>query len=122
MRHSTSTPSLTSADSETTLATPTGATPSSSQLAVDTGSALRSPSPSLQEIATPNPVQKAADAAQMLLERTPFAIDEAGDEDDDFDDDVLGDANDDVVMDEVRGSRTLAISFVLKVFCRLMLS
>lgn len=37
-----------------------------------------------------------------LMERTPFAIDDAKDEEDESDDELDGPDNDDQVMDEVR--------------------
>jgi hypothetical protein len=98
MRRSSSTPSLKASESAGTPSLSQDPAVSSPHLIVDTTATPLSPSLDAQP--TPNPMQKAADAANaVLMDRAHFAIDEAGDEDDDFfGDDVGGD--DDQVMDE----------------------
>lgn len=50
---------------------------------------------------SPLPIVKAANAALMTMERTPFAIDDAKDDDDDSDSDEDFESEDDAVLDEV---------------------
>ncbi|EIN09433.1 TBC-domain-containing protein [Punctularia strigosozonata HHB-11173 SS5] len=100
MRRSPSSASLRSTDQATTSQAGSSLVTSPSHLNVDTSATPSSPSLDAQTM--PNPMQKAADAANaVLMERTPFAIDEAGDEDDDFFGDDGSGGNDDEVMDEV---------------------
>jgi hypothetical protein len=101
MRHSASKSSL-SAESTKTAATTT--TASSSTLSVDVN--LAPPGgkpgslPSSGSGFSPLPMLHAANIA--LMERTPFAIDDAKDDEDESDEDLDGGENDDQVMDEVR--------------------
>ena len=94
---STSTTSVDKAPTPTTNAT------KSSQLAVDPRSPL-TPGSSVHSEFSPLPMVKAANAALMTMERTPFAIDDAKDEDDDEEDldtDEEYETGDDAVLDEV---------------------
>jgi len=95
MKKSPSKSSLTGSTSTTTLATS-----SSSTLSVDVKA---EPAKNL-----PNPPDSAAVFAPMVhafnavfMERTPFAIDDAKDDEDESDDEIGADDNDDQVMDEV---------------------
>jgi TBC1 domain family member 8/9 len=76
---------------------------SSSTLTVDAMAAQeKGPGSALSSTFSPMPHVKAVNAA--LMERTPFAIDDAGDDDDDDDDsdlDIVHGEDDDQVMDEV---------------------
>lgn len=98
MRHSASKSSL-SAESTKTVATST-----SSTLSVDVNIAGpgKSSLPSSGSGFSPLPMLHAANIA--FMERTPFAIDDAKDDEDESDEDVDGGENDDQVMDEVRTS------------------
>ena len=71
-------------------------------LTVDPQSPLTSASAVHSEF-SPLPIVKAANAALLTMERTPFAIDDAKDEDDDedLDSDENFESEDDAVMDEV---------------------
>ena len=71
-------------------------------LAVDLRSPL-TPGSAMHSEFSPLPIVKAANAALMTMERTPFAIDDAKDEDDEDDDDSDDDfeSEDDAVLDEV---------------------
>ena len=85
-----------------TPATPTKTT-KSSHLAVDPRSPL-TPGSAVHSEFSPLPIVKAANAALMTMERTPFAIDDAKDEDDDDEDldtDEDFESGDDAVLDEV---------------------
>ncbi|KAJ7498098.1 rab-GTPase-TBC domain-containing protein [Mycena galericulata] len=95
MRHSASKSSL-SAESTKTVTTS-----SSSTLSVDVnvGGDKGSSLPSSNSTFSPLPMLHAANIA--LMERTPFAIDDAKDDEDESDEDVDGGENDDQVMDEV---------------------
>ncbi|KAJ7114088.1 rab-GTPase-TBC domain-containing protein [Mycena epipterygia] len=95
MRHSASKSSL-SAESTKTVATST-----SSTLSVDVNVAGpgKGSLPSSGSGFSPLPMLHAANIA--LMERTPFAIDDAKDDEDESDEDVDGGENDDQVMDEV---------------------
>ncbi|KAJ7709020.1 rab-GTPase-TBC domain-containing protein [Mycena rosella] len=95
MRHSASKSSL-SAESVKTVATST-----SSTLSVDVSVAGpgKGPLPSSGSGFSPLPMLHAANIA--LMERTPFAIDDAKDDEDESDEDLEGGDNDDQVMDEV---------------------
>ncbi|KAJ7780124.1 rab-GTPase-TBC domain-containing protein [Mycena maculata] len=94
MRHSASKSSL-SAESTKTVATST-----SSTLSVDTTATTGKASlPSSGSGFSPLPMLHAANIA--LMERTPFAIDDAKDDEDESDEDLDGGENDDQVMDEV---------------------
>ena len=92
--------------STTTLGTTTAA--STSTLTVDTtlleGKTLPPPpSANVPESASlaSMPMIQAMNAAAALMERTPFAIDDAKDDDDEDDDELGISDNDDQVMDEV---------------------
>jgi TBC1 domain family member 8/9 len=119
MRHSASQTSLNSHEPETRIKTPTIAstsTPSldqisttplratnSSHLAFDLLSPV-TPGSAMHSEFSPLPIVKAANAALMTMERTPFAIDDVKDEDDDDDDtETEGEyeSGDDAVLDEV---------------------
>ncbi|KAJ7483335.1 rab-GTPase-TBC domain-containing protein [Mycena latifolia] len=93
MRHSASKSSL-SAESTKTVATST-----SSTLSVDVNVSEKASLPSSGSGFSPLPMLQAANIA--LMERTPFAIDDAKDDEDESDEDVDGGENDDQVMDEV---------------------
>ncbi|KAJ7777142.1 rab-GTPase-TBC domain-containing protein [Mycena metata] len=93
MRHSASKSSL-SAESTKTVATST-----SSTLSVDVNVAGKNSLPSSGSGFSPLPMLHAANIA--LMERTPFAIDDAKDDEDESDEDLDGGENDDQVMDEV---------------------
>ncbi|KAJ6568400.1 rab-GTPase-TBC domain-containing protein [Mycena vulgaris] len=95
MRHSASKSSL-SAESTKTIATST-----SSTLSVDVNIAGpgKGSLPSSGSGFSPLPMLHAANIA--LMERTPFAIDDAKDDEDESDEDLDGGENDDQVMDEV---------------------
>ncbi|KAJ7147645.1 rab-GTPase-TBC domain-containing protein [Mycena crocata] len=95
MRHSASKSSL-SAESTKTIATST-----SSTLSVDVNVAGpgKGSLPSSGSGFSPLPMLHAANIA--LMERTPFAIDDAKDDEDESDSDLDGGENDDQVMDEV---------------------
>jgi len=73
---------------------------SSSMLTIDAIAAQDSgPGSVLSSVFSPMPHVKAVNAA--FMERTPFAIDDAGDDDDDSDLDMVHGEDDDQVMDEV---------------------
>ncbi|KAJ7066781.1 rab-GTPase-TBC domain-containing protein [Mycena belliarum] len=91
MRHSASKSSL-SGESTKTVATST-----SSTLSVDVNVLSKGSMPSSG--LSPLPRLHAANIA--LMERTPFAIDDAKDDEDESDEDIDGGENDDQVMDEV---------------------
>ncbi|KAJ6580842.1 rab-GTPase-TBC domain-containing protein [Mycena capillaripes] len=95
MRHSTSKSSL-SAESTKTVATST-----SSTLSVDVNVSTpgKGALPSSNSGFSPLPMLHAANIA--LMERTPFAIDDAKDDEDESDSDLDAGENDDQVMDEV---------------------
>jgi len=63
----------------------------------------RSPASAMHSEFSPLPIVKAANAALMTMERTPFAIDDAKDEDDEDDEDSDDEfeSEDDAVLDEV---------------------
>jgi len=93
MRRSTSKSSLVTTETETKGAV--SPVPSSLTLVPDSAAATDS-------VFSPLPHVKAVNAA--FMERTPFAIDDAGDDDDEDDEDEgygVGHADDDAVMDEV---------------------
>ncbi|PCH44470.1 TBC-domain-containing protein [Wolfiporia cocos MD-104 SS10] len=94
MRRPPSKSSLTATESSASVSTPTASTPTSSQVGVE------SPSTSVSTEFSPMPsmLQAAAQAA-VYMERTPFAIDDAKDEEEDTEDESL--TEDDGVMDEV---------------------
>lgn len=71
---------------------------SSSTLTVDVKAHLSKDLPSLPPTATLSPVVQAVNA--RLMERTPFAIDDAKDDDEESEDELNGNDNDDRVMDE----------------------
>ncbi|KAG6897696.1 hypothetical protein C0992_012165 [Termitomyces sp. T32_za158] len=75
------------------------APPSSSTLAVDVKAHLSKDLPSIPASATLSPMVQAVNA--RLMERTPFAIDDAKDDDEESEGEVEGNDNDDQVMDEV---------------------
>lgn len=79
--------------------TPTLATSSSSTLNIDIKAEPSKGLPDLPDTFAPMPLVQAANAA--LMERTPFAIDDAKDDEDDGDDFFDDDEEDDQVMDEV---------------------
>lgn len=77
-----------------------GSHSSSFTLTIDSAAAQDNPPGSaLSSIFSPMPHVKAVNAA--FMERTPFAIDDAGDDDDDSDLDLVHGEDDDQVMDEV---------------------
>ena len=85
--------------STTTLATTTTST-----LTVDTTLETKGlPPPNVPESASLSsmPMIQAMNAAAALMERTPFAIDDAKDDDDEDEDELGLSDNDDQVMDEV---------------------
>lgn len=98
MRKSMSKTSLKSSDSSTTVTVPTTSAsapadlnlPASDSASTKSESSLFSPMPTMYEAA----------ASLAFIERTPFAIDDARDEDEESDEDDV--ALDDDVMDEVR--------------------
>jgi len=96
MRPSPSQSSLSTTGSAATLAT----SPSST-LSVDVNTQSGKSLPGLPDSAgfSPMPMVQAANAA--LMERTPFAIDDAKDDEDESDEELEGGENDDQVMDEV---------------------
>ncbi|KAJ7609018.1 rab-GTPase-TBC domain-containing protein [Roridomyces roridus] len=97
MRHSASKSSL-SAESTQTIATSTS---TSSTLSVDVNvGAGKGSLPSSNSSYTPHPMLQAANIASFM-ERTPFAIDDAKDDEDESDEDLEDGENDDQVMDEV---------------------
>lgn len=99
MRHSASKTSLRSVEGEST--TSLGASSSGTSVATPTGQAPQAPGTPQKPLPeeppefSPNQMVQAANAA--LMERTPFAIDDAGDEDDEEEDD---EEEEDEVMDE----------------------
>jgi hypothetical protein len=115
MRHSASRGSLNAQEAEPpTIKTPTVGliekTPTpppkptkSGHLAVELRSPL-TPGSAMHSEFSPLPIVKAANAALMTMERTPFAIDDAKDEDDEDEDtetDEDFESGDDAVLDEV---------------------
>jgi len=72
-------------------------TTKSGHLAVDPLSPL-TPGSAMHSEFSPLPIVKAANAALMTMERTPFAIDDAKDEDDDDDDLYSEDYESDVIL------------------------
>lgn len=102
MRASASKASLNTESTTKTDSSSSVATPSSSVLTVDIEAAsAKSVPPGLETSAMP--MAKAVNAVNAaLMERTPFAIDDAkeDDEDEDSDEDPFGEENDEV-MDEV---------------------
>jgi hypothetical protein len=91
LRKSLSKPSLSGATSSSTLSVNTTLEPSTKSLPSVPDSGSLSTMPMLQAV-----------NAAALMERTPFAIDDAKDDEDEDDDDFLGgDGRDDEVMDEV---------------------
>jgi hypothetical protein len=70
-------------------------------------SSINDNDPSSASVFSPMPHLKAVNAA--FMERTPFAIDDAGDDDDDSDLDMVHGEDDDQVMDEVSGFLHLSI-------------
>jgi hypothetical protein len=94
------------AESSTTTLATTTTTASTSTLTVDTNlesKGLPAP-PSVPDSASLSsmPMIQAMNAAAALMERTPFAIDDAKDDDDDDEDELGISDNDDQVLDEVR--------------------
>ena len=113
MRHSVSKSSVTTDTSSTSKATDSSSSlisPSTSTLTVDVVSAT-----AVNEtgIPTPMPMMRAVNA--VLMERTPFAIDDAK-EDEEDDEDLDGDANDEGVMDEVGNFPESRLEGILKLF------
>ncbi|KAF9464905.1 TBC-domain-containing protein [Collybia nuda] len=94
MRKSPSKASLTGTSSTTTLVTS-----SSSSLAVDVKAEPAKALPTIPDSASFAPMVHAVNAS--LMERTPFAIDDAKDDEDESDDEFDDPDNDDQVMDEV---------------------
>jgi len=100
-RESLLTPTLRRSMSKTSLAES-----STTTLTTSTDTALESPTkplPNVPEMASPSsmPMIQAMNAAASLMERTPFAIDDAIDDDEDDGDELGISDNDDQVMDEV---------------------
>ena len=95
---------LTGTPSEVSTSTPSvGPTtpPKSNRLTVEPRSPL-TPGSAMHSEFSPLPIVKAANAALMTMERTPFAIDDAKDEDeDDLTSDEEFESEDDGVLDEV---------------------
>ena len=107
-RESLLTPTLRRSMSKASLAessTTTLATTSTSTLTVDTTleSKVLPATPNVPESASLSsmPMIQAMNAAAALMERTPFAIDDAKDDDEDDEDELGISDNDDQVMDEV---------------------
>ena len=112
MRRSASRTSLNAQESESptvkSIGTPSAPSvvpttpPKSGHLAADPRSSL-TPGSGIHSEFSPLPIVKAANAALMTMERTPFAIDDAKDEDDDEDleSDEDFESEDDAVLDEV---------------------
>ncbi|KAF7289041.1 hypothetical protein HMN09_01352300 [Mycena chlorophos] len=98
MRRSTSKQSLSSESTNTAKTTTSTVTSSSSTLSVDTASAPSS-KPAPASAYSPHPMLHAANIA--LMERTPFAIDDAKDDDEESESELDAGENDDRVMDEV---------------------
>ncbi|GLB43224.1 putative TBC-domain-containing protein [Lyophyllum shimeji] len=98
MRKSPSKASLTGSGSAS-ASTATLAPSSSSTLTVDVKGASAKASPQIPASASLSPMVQAVNA--RLMERTPFAIDDAKDDEDETDDELEGNDNDDQVMDEV---------------------
>ena len=94
--------SATTVFSPSTEQTTPSKTPKSALLTVEPRSPLTPGSGTHSEF-SPLPIVKAANAALMTMERTPFAIDDAKDEDEDDEDDSDDDfeSEDDAVLDEV---------------------
>ncbi|KAG9312784.1 hypothetical protein JVU11DRAFT_6198 [Chiua virens] len=93
-------PSATSTFVSTSLDTLSMSQASSSTLVVNaTGGQDNVPGSALSSTFSPMPHVQAVNAA--FMERTPFAIDDAGDDDDDSDLDMVHGEDDDQVMDEV---------------------
>ncbi|KAJ7803212.1 rab-GTPase-TBC domain-containing protein [Mycena olivaceomarginata] len=101
MRHSASKSSISSISTETTKTVASAAsTSSSTTLSVDVKSAAeKGQLPSSESGFSPLPILHAASLA--FMERTPFAIDDAKDDEDDSDSELDAGENDDQVMDEV---------------------
>ncbi|KAJ7760186.1 rab-GTPase-TBC domain-containing protein [Mycena olivaceomarginata] len=101
MRHSASKSSISSISTETTKTVASAAsTSSSTTLSVDVKSAAeKGQLPSSESGFSPLPMLHAASLA--FMERTPFAIDDAKDDEDDSDSELDAGENDDQVMDEV---------------------
>ena len=113
MRHSTSKSSLksssTAAESTSRLATETKSQSSQSSGSSSVTAVASAATTLLDAEKSPvyltsptgfDPLAQATNAANALMERTPFAIDDAGDDDDDEDDE--GESGQDDVLDEVR--------------------
>lgn len=115
MRHSASQASLDAQETESSIGTSSAASistlsivsttpPKSGHLTVDPRTPL-TPASAMHSEFSPLPIVKAANAALMAMERTPFAIDDAKDEDEDEEEDLDSDEDfegeDDAVMDEV---------------------
>ncbi|KAG6902023.1 hypothetical protein C0995_005356 [Termitomyces sp. Mi166 len=104
-RESLLSPSMRKSPSKTNLAGPTSpsasslAPSSSSTLTVDVKAQPSKDLPSIPPSASLSPMVQAVNA--RLMERTPFAIDDAKDEDDESEGEFDGNDNDDRVMDEV---------------------
>jgi len=99
MRKSPSKASLTGSTT-TSTATLAPSSSSSSMLTVDVTKGMPAKDlPSIPASATFSPMVQAVNA--RLMERTPFAIDDAKDDEDESDDELDGGDNDDQVMDEV---------------------
>ncbi|KAF8637257.1 hypothetical protein AX17_002951 [Amanita inopinata Kibby_2008] len=101
MRRSVSKSSLKAESSSKPKDTESVTTASTSTLTIDTSSAVMKDVPAVPDTGglSAIPMLKAANAA--LMERTPFAIDDAKEDEDTSDDDFGEDTNDDGVMDEV---------------------
>ncbi|KAF8211085.1 rab-GTPase-TBC domain-containing protein [Mycena galopus ATCC 62051] len=100
MRHSASKSSLSSISEATTkTAASVTSKSSTSTLSVDVSVPGKDSLPSSNSGFSPLPMLHAANIA--LMERTPFAIDDAKDDEDDSESELDGEENDDQVMDEV---------------------
>ena len=89
--------------STTTLTTTTTASTLTVDTTLETKGVPPLPTPNVPESASLSsmPMIQAMNAAAALMERTPFAIDDAKDDDDEDDDELGISDNDDQVMDEV---------------------
>ncbi|KAJ6485541.1 hypothetical protein C8R45DRAFT_1053655 [Mycena sanguinolenta] len=99
MRHSASKSSLSSVSETPTKTAASVVSSSASTLSVDVSVPGKGSLPSSGSGFSPLPMLHAANIA--LMERTPFAIDDAKDDEDDSESELDGGENDDQVMDEV---------------------
>jgi len=103
MRHSASKSSVATDTSSMTKATDSSSplvSPSASTLTVDEVSVTTKDATAVKEAGIPTPIPMMQAVNAVLMERTPFAIDDAK-EDEEDDEDLFGDGTDEEVMDEV---------------------